>query len=169
MPGRFSRPLSCSGENPNWRHTRLEPARVPLGRFLLPLLLLFVQWIAGRMCAHAAVVATPRITLVVFADKPMPAGEWEALFRDLRQDYSILAAETYFSPGGFDLVRGDALVPSIQTGSSISIYLHGDCTLLGQPGQSVPQGTLGWVLRNHGQIEPFIHIDCGRIAEMLTN
>jgi hypothetical protein len=142
---------------------------VPLGRFLLPLLLLFVQWIAGRSNAHAAVVATPRITLVVFADNQMPVGEWEALFRDLRQDYSILAAETYFSPGGFDLVRGDTLVPGVEIDSSITIYLHGECTLLGQPGKSIPEGTLGWVLRSHGHIEPFIHVDCSRIREILGN
>jgi hypothetical protein len=190
MPGRLRRPLSCSSENRNCRQetgsppilstvnmggmsprfpTRPVQGCVPLGRLLLPLLLLFMQWIADRVHAHAAVVATPRITLVVFADKEMPVGEWDALFRDLRQDYSTLAAETYFSPGGFNMVRGDALLPGIEIDSSISIYLHGECTLLGQPGQSVPQGTLGWVLRNHGHIEPFIHVDCTRIREILGN
>jgi hypothetical protein len=149
--------------------TRPGQVHVHLGKFLLPLILLLVQWIAGRPCAKAAVVATPRLTLIVFADKQMPEGEWEALFRDLGRDYSILAAETHFYPGAFDLVRGDSLIPGIEIDSPISIYLHGDCTLLGQPGQSVPQGTLGWVLRNRGHIEPFIHVDCGRIVEMLTN
>jgi hypothetical protein len=117
--------------------TRPVQGCVPLGRLLLPLLLLFMQWIADRIHAHAAVVATPRITLIVFADKQMPEGEWDALFRDLRQDYSTLAAETHFSPGGFNLVRGDALLPGIEIDSSITIYLHGECTLLGQPSREI--------------------------------
>ena len=185
MPVRLRHPLPLSGEHRNWRQeTGGNPlrSRVNIGgmnsgfaarlasslrRLLLPLLVLFLYWIEGRPCAHAAVVATPRITLIVFTDKQMPEGEWEALSRDLQQEYSLLAAETHVHPGAFDLVRGDALVPGIEVESPITIYLHGDCTLLGRPGQSVPEGALGWVLRSHGHIEPFIHVDCSRIGDML--
>jgi hypothetical protein len=148
--------------------TRPAQPNISLCRFLLPFFVFLLQWVADLASAKAAVVATPRITLIVFADKPLPAGEWEALFSDLREDYSVLAAQTH-SLGAFDLVRGDALIPGVEVDSSISIYLHGECTLRGQPGVSSPQGKLGWVLRNHGNIEPFIHVDCGRIGEMLTN
>jgi hypothetical protein len=189
MPGRLIRPPSGSGEHLNCRqetggeplHSRMNiggmnsgfttlpaPAHVSL-RSLLPLLVLFVFWIGGRACANAAVVATPRITLIVFTDKHMPEEEWEALSRDLQQEYSLLAAETHFSPGAFDLIRGDTLVPGIEVESPITIYLHGECTLLARPGLSVTQGALGWVLRSHGRIEPFIHVDCSRIGEMLGN
>lgn len=195
MPGQLRRPPSCFGDYRNYRQETGSssfpsainmscmsirspgpaPARIRLGRlflplrFLVPLMVLLVTWFAGSACAAAAVVVTPRITLVVFADKPMAPGEWEALFHDLQEDSSLLAAQTHFSPGAFDLVRGDTLVPGIEVESSISIYLHGECTLLGQPGKSVPQGTLGWVLRARGHIEPFIHVDCSRITEMLGN
>lgn len=187
MPGRLRRPHSGSGEHRNCRqetggeplHSRVNiggmnsafpaPTHVSPRRLLLSLFGLFLCWIAGSACAKAAVVATPRITLIVFTDKHMPEGEWEALSLDLQQEYSLLAAETHFSPGAFDLVRGDTLVPGIEFESPITIYLHGECTLLGRPGQSVPQGALGWVLRSHGHIEPFIHVDCSRIDDMLGN
>ncbi len=190
MPGRLRRPRSCFREPSNYRQeTGSSPIRstaniicmntrpsthpaqphFSLGRFLVPFIVLLLQWIACRACATAAVVATPRITLIVFADKPMPEGEWQSLFRDLREDYSVLAVQTHVSLGAFDIIRGDSLIPGLEVDSSISIYLHGECTLRGQPGLSVPQGTLGWVLRNQGNIEPFIHVDCSRIGEMLTN
>jgi hypothetical protein len=148
---------------------RPVPAHVSLRRLLLPLFVFFLCWIGGRACANAAVVATPRITLIVFTDNQMPEGQWQALSRDLQLEYSLLAAETHFSPGAFELVRGGTLVPGLEFESPITIYLHGECTLLGRPGQSVPQGALGWVLRSKGHIEPFIHVDCSRIVDMLGN
>ena len=190
MPGRLRRPPSGSGKYRNCRQetggkslhprvniggmnsgfvARLGPANVSLRKLLLPLFVLFLSLIGGSACANAAVVATPRITLIVFTDKHMPEGEWQALSRDLQQEYSLLAAETHFYPGAFNLVRGDTLVPGLEIESPITIYLHGECTLVGRPGQSIPQGALGWVLRSHGRIEPFIHVDCGRIGDMLGN
>lgn len=147
------------------RHQHRNIARA--ARFWV-LAFLVVLWIAGPARVQpAVVVALPRITLIVFADRHMPDAEWAALFDDLRQGYANLALESRFVPATIDLIRGDALQPGAYFDAPVSIYLHGDCTLLAQPEQSVPQGALGWVLRNHGRIEPFIHVDCTRIRDML--
>jgi len=136
--------------------------------WLLMLMLLALEWLAGRVSAPAAVVVAPRITLVVFADRHMPDEQWTALALALRQGVDDLAVETHFIAGGFDVVRGDTLQPGMQFDEAISIYLHGDCHLPAQPGTYAVRGVLGWVLLDHGQIQPFIHVDCARIAEMLS-
>ncbi len=143
------------------RHTRA------IALWLLPTALIAVQWLAGSTSVQAAVVVTPRLALVVFTDHRMPDDEWAAVSTALHQGFDNLALETHSLPGGIDVVRGDALVPGVQFDAAVSIYLHGDCRLLAQPGQYTVRGALGWVPRDHGQIEPFIHVDCARIAEVL--
>jgi hypothetical protein len=135
--------------------------------WLLPLVLLAVQWLACCVPVDAAVVVTPRLGLVVFTDHPMPDDEWTALSTALRQGFDSMALETHSTPAAFDVVRGDTLVPGVQFDVAVSIYLHGDCRLLAQPGSYTVHGALVWVLRDHGHIEPFIHVDCARIAEVL--
>ena len=134
---------------------------------LLLLLLLVVQWIVSRVYVEAAVVATPRVTLIVFADKPMAGDEWAALSAALGKSFESLALETHFALGGLEIVRGDTLAQGAQFDAIIPIFLHGSCRLLGQPAQHQVLGPLGWVLRDHSQILPAIHVDCGRISEML--
>ena len=143
------------------RHTRA------IASCLLLLVLLAGQWLADGAPVNAAVVVTPRLALVLFTDHRMPDDEWSAVSTALHQGFDNLAIETHSFPGGFDIVRGDDLVPGVQFDVAVSIYLHGDCRLLAQPGSYTVHGALGWVLRDHGQIEPFIHVDCARIAEVL--
>jgi len=140
---------------------------IPFGGWLLPLILLTAQWLAVRTSVQAAVDVTPRITLVVFPEKRMSDDEWTALSDALRHSFEDLALETHLGSGGFDVVRGDTLSQGVQFDEVIPIYLHGQCQILFQPGKYIVAGALGWVLRDHGQIMPYIHVDCGRIAEML--
>jgi len=137
------------------------------GRLML-LSLLLVQWIAAAVHVKAAVVlAQPRITVIVYPERPMPEAEWTPLLQDLQQGFTNLALETRFTPVPVDIIRGDTLEHHVPVDAAVAIYLHGECTLLGQPDQSVPQGALGWVLRDHGKIAPFIHVNCARIRDML--
>jgi hypothetical protein len=129
--------------------------------------LLALEWLAGHVSVHAAVVAAPHITLVVFADKPMPDDQWALLATTLQLRFENLAVETHFASSGFEVMRGDKLAAGTQFDQVIPIYLHGECHLYTQPGPYTVHGALGWVLRDHGAIKPFIHIDCARIAEML--
>jgi len=191
MPVGSRLPLSSSGVTLNsWQETGGSPSRFPdsivsmkcrtvpvnpqqrqnricVVRFLLVVVLL-VLWIAGGVRVDAAVVlAQPRITVIVYPERPMPEGEWAALLQDLQQGFTDLAVETHFTPVPVDIMRGDKLQQHVVLDAAVAIYLHGECTLLAQPDHSVPQGALGWVLREHGKIAPFIHVDCARIRNML--
>jgi hypothetical protein len=134
---------------------------------VVALLVLAVLWAWNGVQIEAAVVATPRLTFVVFADRQMPDGEWRALFGDLRRDVESIALETHLYPNEVEVVRGDTLVPGIEFEETVSIYLHGDCRLLTEPERHVVEGTLGWVLRDGRKIEPFIHVDCKKIGEIV--
>jgi hypothetical protein len=150
--------------------SRLEASRrqfVHLPGWMTMLILLAMEWLAGRASARAAVVIAPRITLVVFLDRPIANEQWDILAVTLRQSFDNLALETHFTASSFDVVRGDTLAPGLQFQEVISIYLHGDCRLELQSGSKTVQGALGWVLSDKGQIRPFIHVDCARISEML--
>ena len=148
-----------------FQSSRREPMRFP--GWMMMLILLALEWLAGRASARAAVVVAPRMTLVVFADRPIPNEQWAVLAETLRQSFDNLAVETHFAASTFDVVRGDTLAPGAQFDEVISIYLHGDCRLQLQSGPNSVQGALGWVLSDQGQIRPFIHVDCARISEML--
>ena len=69
-------------------------------------------------------------------------------------------------------LRGDQVTPGIVVDHLITVYLHGDCST--DPGVRYPitekrqvAGPLGWVLMDHGQIKPFIHVDCDHLAQLL--
>jgi len=161
-PAANMRPMASRFTAPRFHSRSLSVAG-----WLLMLMLLVLEWLAGRVFARGAVVVAPRFTLVVFADRQMPDEEWAALALTLRQGLDTLAVETHFTVGGFEVIRGDSLEPGKQFDEVISVYLHGDCRLPPQPGPYTVQGVLGWVLSDHGQIRPFIHVDCARIGEML--
>ena len=119
-----------------------------------------------RHCSRRG-VATPRITLVVFSDKHLPDDEWTDLAAALHHTFENAALESHSPIAGFDIVRGDTLSPGGVFDTVIPVYLHGECRLLGQPGQEDVRGPLGWVFRSHGHIEPFIHVDCTRLSGVL--
>jgi len=165
VPTRF--PVNIHSMKSRFAPSRFTSRPVAVAGWLLLLVVLALEWLAGRASAHAAVVVTPRITLVVFTDRGIPDDQWVTLASILRVSFDSLAVETHFAAGGFDVVRGDTLAPGREFEEVISIYLHGDCRLEPQAGTHMVQGVLGWVVRDSGQIRPFIHVDCSRIAELL--
>ena len=145
--------------------SRLVQPLLSFRGWVLFLVLVAAQFLIADTFVHAAVVVTPRVTLVVFADKRLPDDQWAALSAALHRGFDEVALDSRF--GGFDVVRGETLVPGIQFEAPISIFVHGDCRVLPQPGPHALGGALGWVLRDRGQIQPFIHVDCARIAAVL--
>jgi hypothetical protein len=143
--------------------------RSGLAPFLPWLVLLMAFWICATGAAQAAVVLTePHTTVVVFADHPMPKSEWPSLFTAIRSVLADVAAETQAVDIHAELVEGDALVPGLRVDASLSVYLHGDCNLGLQPPRGYPAGaTLGWVWQRQGTIEPFVHVDCTSIGQVL--
>jgi hypothetical protein len=125
--------------------------------------------------------AEPRITTVVFfADKEISDSQWSTLFAVTQGELQAHLAEEAnrasapdASSAQLDLRRGDRIQLGIVVDASISVYLHGDCTAIpAAPSRSLltspHPGALGWVERTHGQITPFIHINCALIAQMLS-
>jgi hypothetical protein len=109
--------------------------------------------------------ATPetKATLVFFAEHGVRDNAWSALFDALHRGLRREAAETPALDGGAEFLRGDTMQLGVEMGEPISVYLHGDCSLAPIVRSSV-SGALGWVQRVHGHIEPFIHVDCSKIA-----
>jgi hypothetical protein len=146
--------------------SRPRPGRALL--FVWPALLV-AFWICTTVAAQAAVVLTvPHTTVVLFPDHPLPKSEWPSLFAAIRSVLVEVAAETPAIDINAELVRGDALVPGLRVDASLSVYLHGECDFALQPPRGFPAGaTLGWVWQRQGTIEPFVHVDCTSIGQVL--
>jgi hypothetical protein len=109
--------------------------------------------------AQTTAKAESRKAFVVFADHDLRENEWSALLDALRSSFekeggNLSAAE---------FLRGDRVVSGNGLSEPIVIYLHGNCSLVPVIRAS-EAGTLGWVRRVHGHIEPFIHVDCTQIG-----
>jgi hypothetical protein len=131
-------------------------------RVLSDLIWLFVALASLISSGFARAQAVPRATLVVFAERPMSDVQWTALSTALRRE---IADEPQLKAGA-ELLRGETMPRGLEVTNPISIYLHGECDLIVVP-QPRPLGALGWVRRVHGEIEPFVHVDCGKIAQEL--
>lgn len=135
----------------------------------LPMVVALV--VTGLMVRTARAETAPKTlssatTLVVFAEHGIPEGEWTDLSAAMRVGAAEAAKETPALRGGVEMVHGETIPAGLRLGSSIAVYLHGDCTLLPRP-RYVQAGRLGWVKKYHGHIEPFIHVDCTQLVDML--
>jgi len=108
----------------------------------------------------------PRTTLVFFADHPIEDDLWTRIVDQLRRSQASEAVSVPVLEGEFDVLRGRDLVSGVVVQMGISVFLNGDCTLLPRPRHFV-EGALGWVQLVDGEIQPFVHVDCSRIVEML--
>lgn len=192
MPRGLRYPLSFAPANLNSRQetgsmrarfaTNMLPVKTPSGSVVEPSgrwsglailvvwpVLLAAFWICSTEAAQAAVVVTvPHTTVVLFPDHPLPKSEWPSLFAAIRSVMAEVAAATPVIDINAELVRGDALVPGLRVDASLSVYLHGECDFALQPPRGFPAGaTLGWVWQRQGTIEPFVHVDCTSIGQVL--
>jgi hypothetical protein len=117
--------------------------------------------------SHTTTAGPHTTTMIVFAERGMPEDEWTALMDSLRRSAASAAQETPELRGGLEVLRGERIPRGLRVDVPISIYLHGDCKLVPHP-FTIAHGTLGWVMRVNGSIEPFVHVDCTRLVEMLS-
>lgn len=134
------------------------PRRLRMPAFFLSLLLSVASGVA-------ATAQTPRITLVVLAQQRMQPSGWSALAGALERSLNAEAARTP-GPSVVELLRAEDIRPGLTVDRVVTLTLRGDCTLVPHPPASV-SGALAWVPRTHGRIQPYIYVDCGRIARML--
>jgi len=138
--------------------------RVP-GLFVLVIAFILSFCSPGALLAQAGAAKT-RTTLIIFSERRMRDEEWSALFDALKRGSASEAARAPALSAGAEFLRGDQMARGLEVSRPISVYLHGDCSLLPMVRTFSP-GALGWVWRVHGQIEPFIHVECGEIALVL--
>jgi hypothetical protein len=113
----------------------------------------------------------PGTAIVVYTQPRVNPQLWPDLLQSLRED---LAAGEGESPNGFVLDRNpvillgnnDAAV-NIHATQLIVVRLLGRCDVLPQSDHPSLKGPLGWVPLVSGSIEPFISVDCSRIAQVL--
>ena len=110
------------------------------------------------------------MAIVLLAEPRVSEEFWTVLFQSLREGLEAGAGEM---PDGVALdrrpamLRRDDLVRGIQAASVIEVKLLGCCDVLPQadhPWRRASVDPLGWVLRTGEEIQPFIFIDCERIA-----
>jgi hypothetical protein len=116
--------------------------------------------------AQADPVPEENKVLVIFSDQALRDSEWTALLTALEKGAQDEAAEAPGLAKNVVFVRGDRMDGGVEVAEVISVYLHGNCSLV-PVARTNPMGALGWVRRVHGRIEPFIHVDCTKIAEEL--
>jgi hypothetical protein len=164
----------------------------------LPLLTSGGQGIAQLLAPDLTVVQASdqapkgQTTLVVFTEKNsrrMTDQQWDALVAALREELDSDLPELQVLVGKkvgtldyaagtspvsqIQIIRGDQLAPGLSVENPIAIFLHGECRILPQPppilfDDTQVSGTLGWVKSDRGRIEPFVHVECDRLAQMLA-
>lgn len=133
-----------------------------------------VGFLFTLLFAHAltpALHAQQAGTAVIFYAQPQVKDElWPDLLASLHAD---LAAGIGKSPNGFALeqsptyFRGNDLPASLDFSTVIVVKLLGRCDVLPQSDHPSLKGPLGWVRQVSGKIQPFIFVDCERIAQVL--
>ncbi len=155
-------------------HPRIHPARAGrrsgfygLSSIVLALLLLSIPCAGAVADVQARDAAIASTTVVVFSDRSMNQEQWTDLFGALRTGLADGGAETQALGGDAEFVRGDSVVAGFRVKTAIVVYLHGECDLAPLVKRTAFGVPLGWVLRRHGRIEPFAHVDCTRIGQVL--
>jgi hypothetical protein len=109
--------------------------------------------------------------IVFYADKQVSDDLWTPLFSAIQKD---LASEDFgvanqllnHSPR---LIRSSEIVPGEEFTNVIQVKLLGRCDVAQQAYRPLKPGPLGWVLRVQGEIQPYIYIDCTRMAQVLNS
>ncbi|HEX8925461.1 MAG TPA: hypothetical protein VF786_06685, partial [Terriglobales bacterium] len=109
---------------------------------------------------------TTHTTMVVFTDHPMEDDQWSALVKELQRADVRLETVVRELGGGLEVLRGRDFAVGVDLNQVISVTLVGDCSLLPGP-RKIVKGALGWVKKVNGEIQPFIHVSCEHIVEML--
>lgn len=113
------------------------------------------------------------IALVNVLDQELTSGspEVRALVSQAADDTTSQASRADVI-SQIQIIRGDRVSPGLVIHNSISVYLHGECMATLNARSNLfsyahPSDALGWVRIGNGSIEPFIHVDCTHIAQVL--
>jgi hypothetical protein len=129
--------------------------------------------LAAAIPAAALNVQQPGTAFVFYAPEMNPEVSddlWPVLFQKLRADLAEGGGDL---PDGLVLdkdpllVRGDQDLRGVTFSRVITVKLLGRCNTFSQTSHPSENGPLGWVLQISGKVQPFVSVDCARIAEVL--
>jgi hypothetical protein len=135
---------------------------------LLPALALARTASAATFPSPASTGQPPTTALVFYAHPQADEDMWPLLFQTLLHDLSSGGGEL---PNGLELekepaiLRGNEDLRGISFTRIISVRLLGRCDRIPQGASGT--GPLGWVMLVSGKIQPYVFIDCTRIAQLL--
>jgi hypothetical protein len=137
-----------------------QPHRTTL---VLPLLLVWTWAVAlsGQQSGTA---------LVFYAQPQVSEDMWPSLFQIVRDD--LASGDSELANGvALDrypvLVRGTKDLRGVTFSHIVSVKLLGRCDVLPQTDRPQVTGPLGWVMLVSGKIQPYVSIDCTRLAQVL--
>jgi hypothetical protein len=140
-----------------------------VSRAKVGILFAFLLTFAPAPALHAQ---QPGTAVIFYAQLQVDDELWSDLFQTLRAD---LAAGMGESPNGFALqqnpayFRGNDLALGTVFSRVIVVKLLGRCDVLLQSDRPSLDHPLGWVWQVSGKIQPFIFVDCERIAQVLRS
>ena len=112
----------------------------------------------------------PRLSIVFYADRRVNDKLWPQLFQSMREDLSAglgaLSNGVSLDPQA-DLLREKDLTAGAQLHHVVEVKLLGRCDVVPQADHHLDPGPLGWVLQISGEIQPFVFVDCTRLAQVL--
>ena len=106
--------------------------------------------------------------VVFYAEPKVEATVWPSLL-DVFHSEIVRAEDEYALPEDAEAIRGGDLMLGQEFRKIIQVHLIGRCDVVEQAEQSVPRGPLGWVLEVSGEVQPFVYIDCARVAQFLNS
>jgi len=104
--------------------------------------------------------------VVFYADRSVAEAMWTPLFEAFRGEVAEERPE-YPLPEDFAPIRATGLSAGQDFADIIQVHLIGRCDVAEQAYRPLPRGPLGWVVRLSGEIQPFIFVDCERLAQYL--
>jgi hypothetical protein len=109
----------------------------------------------------------PGTAFVFYAQPQVSEDLWPALFQVLRADFEEELPTGVIPDKTTTFVRGSDSLQGVSFSQVISVKLLGRCDILPQVNRPASKGPLGWVWLVSGKIEPFVSIDCTRLAQVL--
>jgi|SRR5580693_8807911 hypothetical protein len=144
---------------PSWRSAKRRFAAGKRALFAL----LFSSWMVLPALAqeHA-----PTYDTLVIVDFPSLACRafWPTLKSTLQNSET-----SRLLPGNVVWMRREEFRAGMEFREGYQVFLRGDCDNVPPSfGQHEPRGPLGWVLLVDHQIQPFVYVDCDRVAQTLA-
>lgn len=145
-------------------------ARRPSRGSYLSSYLVLLAFFALQAVSTVAKAQTTESTIVFYADRQVSESLWTPLFAAIQEDLASedFGAANHLLAHSPRLLRSSELVTGEEFSNVIEVKLLGRCDIVQQAYRPLKPGPLGWVLRVQGAIQPYIYVDCTRIAQVLN-